>query len=824
MSAPANYELDPILLLIAHLVCADGQIHIKEAKALQSLSEKLGSGDATKAALSAILAKSPEAPTVYALAEKVLPGQQIEVLKQLLAMAYIDGYLAPVEESFIQRIASIWNISEEEVERLRLSNVQIQHSQSASETEEGDLSTGAQILKGAESLLSRVLIERLTDIAPESLGRRVRKLQQEILLSGPEYSAAIAKCAKVAQKDYNAADTQLKSARKTLTVLREDLRNVLDQLNSQTSTAKGGKTLGDVVNRLEATRQELDKRTLKEIEHIRAVLKAKHRSLNHFTIAFMGKTKAGKSTLHAIITGEGWDSIGVGMQRTTRYNRVYDWKNIRIIDTPGIGAPGGESDEAIARSVVEESDAICYVVTDDSIQATEFEFMKVLKDRTKPLIILLNVKKNLTDPRRLEHFLENPDRLFPRGENGLDGHINRIKRYAEEYYANSYLDVNPVMLLAAQMARQEKDKKQASKLLEASRIQDFLDSLRVAIIDYGFIRRSHTLTGSTVGSVEKPLAWAKEQASAYHQQAEIIANQRDRLQKEFREALTDTQAELEVKIQTIFAELRRSLDVFATEHWESSAETIQEAWQAKLKQYELTHRLGTAVKEAQANLEQRVKGTLEEIGTEIKLLANFRIDSAKFEHVKQNIFERNKELIGLGGALLGALAFFPPFAPFALFLGGAGAVFGLLASGLRSKHQRQSEAVSHIRAQLAKQLSSNEKKVLEQTQRQIEKYSKTITTAVEDYFKQLSDGLKQIADCLQNAEESLREIAHQLNKAYARRILEFASGKKHEVSHVQREFGIKIQIWPATSDFPKPPFRKSGEELSQILQETIIIH
>ena len=388
-----NDKLDYGLLLIAHLICADGQIHIQEARALQSLSQELGSTKVTQYALEAILSKNPEAPTVYVLANKVLPGQQIETLKQLLAIACIDDYLAPVEASFIGGVAKLWDISEAEVKRLQLSAKQAQRAQSVSDTEQDDLSMGAQILKGAESLLSRALVKRLTDIAPKSLGRQVHKLQQEILLAGPEYDAAIDRCARVAQKDYEVANRELKSARQTLKLLREDLQDVLDQLSSQIIKGSGGKTLSEVISQLEATRQELDDKTAQELENIQAALKAKHRSLNHFTIAFMGRTKAGKSTLHATITGEGWDAIGVGMQRTTRLNRVYDWKNIRIIDTPGIGAPEGESDEAIAKSVVDESDVICYVVTDDSIQETEFEFMSVLRERTKPLIVLLNVKK-----------------------------------------------------------------------------------------------------------------------------------------------------------------------------------------------------------------------------------------------------------------------------------------------------------------------------------------------------------------------------------------------------------------------------------------------
>ncbi|PZO48911.1 MAG: hypothetical protein DCF15_17425 [Phormidesmis priestleyi] len=580
-STIAKPQLNCNLLLLAHLVCADEQIHIQEAKALQSLTEQISADQTTKDALEAILSKAPTAPTVEALAQKILPGQQIESLKQLLAVACIDGYLAPVEETFVTNVAKLWNISEEEVKHLRLSAKQARRSQFSLKADKDDLSRGAHILKGTESVLSRALIKRLADIAPESLGRRVHKLQQEILLAGPEYDKAIEICAKVAQKDYRFADSGLSSASKTLKDLREQMQSVINQLGSQVAKAGSGKTLGDVVAQLEATRQELDERTLKELEDIQLALKAKQRSLNHFTIAFMGRTKAGKSTLHATVTGEGWEAIGVGMQRTTRYNRVYEWKNIRIIDTPGIGAPGGEDDEAIAGSIVDESDVICYVVTDDSIQETEFEFMKVLKERTKPLIVLLNVKKNLQDSRRLEHFLKNPDKLFIKGDNGIDGHIERIKRYTKEHYANGYLDIVPVMLLAAQLSRKSEDKKQAAKLLQASRLKDFLDSLRMAIVEYGPIRRSQTLLGSTVYSVEQPQKWAEVQTKKYYEIAEDISNKRIRIKKESETALIDVKETLNQNIKVIFADLNKSLDVFCNAHWKDSEKDIQKAWKAR---------------------------------------------------------------------------------------------------------------------------------------------------------------------------------------------------------------------------------------------------
>ena len=534
----------------------------------------------------------------------------------------------------------------------------------------------------------------------------------------------------------------------------------------------------------------------------------------------MGRTKAGKSTLHATVTGEGWDGIGIGKQRTTRYNRIYEWKNIRIIDTPGIGAPGGESDEEIAQTIVDESDVICYVVTDDSIQASEFEFMKVLKDRTKPLIVLLNVKKNLKDPRRLEHFLKNPSKLFPTGKNGIDGHINRIRRYAQEHYSNSYLEVEPVMLLAAQIASQQKDQKQSSKLLEASRIQNFLNSLRMAIVDYGPIRRSQTLLGSTVHSIEEPLNWIRAQAEAYHQQAETIANQRDRLKAEFDKALEDVQSNLKVKIRSIFSELNQSLDTFAVEHWEKSAEDIEEAWKSKLKQYELNQQLEALVKEAQNELEVRTKETLEEIGTELELLFSFQAKTTDLDVKGQSFFEKNETALKIGVVVLSAAASFvvSPFAALAV-----GSIASYFAKKIKSKAKRQKEAVNNIRTQLVKQLSDNEEQVLKQTQEQLSKCSATIATSVDDYFKQLSSGLDQIADCLQKAENELSQISYILNTAYASRILQWATGRNQKVKRVERQFGEEIQIWP-TSRSTKHSLQKSTEELSQILQETIIIH
>src|SRR5690606_13734316 len=164
------------------------------------------------------------------------------------------------------------------------------------------------------------------------------------------------------------------------------------------------KNLMDFIKNLnDNVRKEIKDSIEKNIE----VLKKKQHNIDLFTIAFLGRTKAGKSTFHKVITGEQTDDIGVGKLRTTRYNRTFNWENIRVVDTPGIGAPGGKNDTETARSIIDEADLVCYVVTNDAIQETVFNFLKELKENNKPLFIILNCKENLEHPSKMKRFLEN---------------------------------------------------------------------------------------------------------------------------------------------------------------------------------------------------------------------------------------------------------------------------------------------------------------------------------------------------------------------------------------------------------------------------------
>jgi len=821
-------SLDYPFLLISHMVCADQQIHSEEAKGLRALAHQAGISQRTLEEMEKILAQDEQRLSIESLAQAIPRKQRSEVLQQLLAIAYIDGFCSPLEREMVEQVAQLWSVPSETIQRL-LIRAENFTNKSTNGSEKEYLSLGARLLQGADSVLSRSLIDRLATIAPQDVGRKIEQLRQEILLAGPEYDDAIQRCAAIAREDYQFAEIALKSTSSALEGLSQNIQQTVDYIRSQAAGKGQANTAKEVTKQLENTRRKLMAEILQDLADVRESLQSKQRALHYFSIAFMGKTKAGKSTLHAVITGEGWDAIGVGKQRTTRYNRVYEWKNIRIIDTPGIGAPGGQTDEEVARSVVGESDVICYVVTNDSIQEAEFRFLKSLKEKAKPLIILLNVKQNLRDSRRLEHFLLNPDRPFAmEGNSGLGGHIERIRRYARQNYTNDYFTILPVMLLAAQISRETNDPKRKKQLFEASRLQPFLDSIRLSLVQHGTIRRSQTLLGSTVTSITQPSQWVAKEAHDYEKLTEILQTRREALQKEIQQAKEDALTSLKQAIEATYQTLINEVPAFAEAHWDANELNLKLGWEKKLKSIKFESLLKTVYEEANQQFSQEVREAIEEVGTDLQLIAELNSGNFQFKQQDSNVFLRDFARIGAG--LLGVAGAFLIFTvpPLGVAMGVVGGLGGFLTGWLKSKDKKRREAVKNISDSLSRQVEQQQQIALQQAENGFGQYSKSVASSVDQYFDQLTQGLGAIAQQLQQANRKLDDAANYLNCAYAKRILDWsldqtepltAAAIHKSIARVERTVGQSMTIHTKCAVQP----RRSRNELREVLQEDIAI-
>jgi GTP-binding protein EngB required for normal cell division len=768
-------------LLAVHIVCAGQKNLGKESKSLYELATQTRVNQQTREEMKKILTQDSHHLTLEEVALKVPYEQQHEAMYLLLVVAKVNGKFCIKEQKVVEEIAQIWNWQPEEIQQ-RFELVEL----------------------------------------------FIEKLYLEMILSGKDYEKAVIQCANIAQEDYHFAEKALKKTGSILLNLKTTLNQQINTVQINYKNKTQATTAKEVSQQLEETQKSLQNDISDKIEDVRRSLRSKESALSHFTIAFMGKTKAGKSTLHAILSHQGWDAIGEGKQRTTRENRVYEWNNIRVIDTPGIGAPGGKSDEEIAKSVIEESDLICYVVTNDSIQETEFQFLHLLKKNSKPLIILLNVKHNLRDTRRLDYFLKYPDKPFAmEGKSGLGGHIERIRRYAKEHYTNDYFPIIPVMLLAAQLSHEPEHQHHKATLFKASRMQDFLDALQQSIIDYGTIRRSQTLLGSTVYPINKPHDWVKQQAQGYQQLAEILIKKQKDTHIKIKIAQQDSFEDSKTQIEAIFNTAINMVPHFAEQNWDSEGRILQQRWQRELNSFNFQKRLNQAFKAAGQQFNDEVQETLDELGNELKLIAKLSYDSFNFD-TQDSFNTRNFFRFG-GGILLTigtALAFIAP--PVGIAIGIVGGLMSMASGLFKSRDEKRREAVKSISKSLRNQLYTFKKKALQEAENDFNNYSNSMKNKIDSYFYQLISGLEYLSQQLQEAEQNLQTQADTLNQAYAKRIIDWCQDKyeplteakiQQTVARVHREFGKYIHITPHS----KFTLKKSPDELKQVLQENVYL-
>ncbi len=827
----SSAQLDYTFLLVAHIVCAEKQIHCQTAQALQEIATQTEVGDDTIAQMEKILTQDENRLSVEEVASRIPPDKQNEAMDQILALAHLDGLFSPLERDMVEKVAQIWHWRMEEIqEKIVAASRKSVNSATNDERDNAKLSLAAMLLKGAESILSRALVTKLAELAPESVGVQIAKLQREILLSGLEYENAVRQCSAIALEDYKLAEVALEEAGTTLANLGKSIETALRDIQDKASLTSQSPTTKEVIRQLETTKQALSQEVGKEIEIIRNSLFAKQRAVNYFSIAFIGKTKVGKSTLHGIITGSGWEGIGTGGQRTTRYNRVYEWKNIRIIDTPGIGAPGGKTDEEIVQSTIEESDIICYIVTNDSIQETEFEFLRQLKAQAKPLIILLNIKHNLRDPRRLDNFLQNPGKLFAmEGNSGIGGHIERIRRYAKEHYANDYFEIIPVMLLAALMARETEHAANKDKLFQASRIEDFLDAIRESLVKHGTIRRSQTLLGSTVGAIEHPQKWASQHLQVYQQLIDTLKTQRQHLYGKIQVAGKDSWESLQQQILAIFQDLLNSLPYFAEDNWNFTEESLRRNWQRKLQSMQFEQRIYHAYSQSVQKFDIEVKQALAEVGNELNIIS--KLTGLKFSLTDDNSSLYNQDFDEIGTTLLKlsqtvVTTFTPPVNKTIMM---TAFLINSIISVSKTREEKRTFALERISKLLLPQIQQTQATILEKARLNFGNYYREAAISSNNYFEIIIQGLEALIPQFVTPQKKLETIAYSLNLFYSKRIVDWCLGKSEPltesainktITKIKRDFASRIDIETKFEISSKIP----QTEINLILQEEVSLH
>lgn len=604
--------------------------------------------------------------------------------------------------------------------------------------------------------------------------------KKEILLNGSEFVEKIKEISNTAKYDLKFVEEVVSESSNRVVNLISNLdKNKLKNHNRKDEEFDG------FVNQIQKTLKEISTTHLQE--NIK-VLNKKKRSVHYFTISFLGRTKAGKSTLHSIITKGGDEAIGVGKVRTTRYNRVYNWENLRIVDTPGIGAPGGMSDVEIAESIVDESDLICYLVTNDAIQETEFQFLSEIKKKNKPVVILLNVKENIENESRKNLFLKNPNKWKERTDDkSIQGHIYRINEYMVKYYKNNYYKVIPVMLLASKLSERESDNSIKQILYDASNVEEFLMSLKKTVFENGHLRKSQNIID---GSNFRLNAFQEDFNRQYQTLSEIISRIKKE-KKSFGDFLNKNkdryENNLKEEAEIHISKIRKFARDFAINNYELSESELTKLWDKELKSRGYKEQLNDRIKADFEAIQTEISSHLKEIQDNFQLFFNnlaFNIKTDSTFNTK-TFLKIGGGLIGVAGAIFLAVATLSNPVGWALAVGGI--LVGLSNFLFKSKADKIKEAQDKIEKSLIKGINDFEMQLKKEISKSLDKILSDYDKAVNDNMGKLINEAEGFQKLLKAELDFINNKVALLNKAMMIRVLQ-------HTKHLEFNFDINKYI------------------------------
>ncbi len=723
--------LDEIVYLIGcYLITADKEINTKEIEALDFYLQ----GDKNKCLIRKQHEFFSDAEEKTSLANLLLSlsgyncssEKRKDILRFFVRMSFVDGYISPEERDLINKISDILKISPEAY-----------ITEAAQEYEER--------AKATRLKRHQRIIGKLEKVYYDHIANKGNTKTIDSLFGSWNFANVIEKITAEAEIDLERVSNILDDLNKKFSNTQESIH-----LQIKTASNEKNKYIRECQNIVEGIALHLDNAIMTAISHNIDVIEKKKKNIEYFTIAFMGRTKAGKSTFHKVITQQADDDVGIGKTRTTRYNRSWYWDKLRIVDTPGIGAPGGEVDTEIAKSIIDEADVICYVVTSDAIQETEFDFFETIKERNKPLYIILNVKSNLTSEIRLRRFLQDPSQWRTgNGRESIQGHFDRIHDRLEGKYNMDAVKIIPIHLLAAQLGMENRDN--ADQLLEGSNIKEWVREIKSDVYNTGTLKKSlSVMDGASyqIHSISNIL-------NGDYQVLTDKVSMLKKTQKDFRQFINKESKKLKSDIKKLFEDTKSSLcnyaSDFADSHYDDkeAGEHFGKDSQVIRIQDEMRERLQIRLEDFSAKSKAKIEELSEDLNIECNINNNV---VATGERIKDT-----KLRIGLFGTLLGsATPFIVPLfisnpagwvlmaAPLVVFT-----VVSIIAGMFTSKSEKIRKAQEKMRNSLTEGISSNmrknQKKMLSEIFTSINKTSASVENLFTTYIKGVESLLEEMA-------------------------------------------------------------------------------
>lgn len=582
------------------------------------------------------------------------------------------------------------------------------------------------------------------------------------------YLSSLATCRRIAKEEYATVKDYFAQCDRIVHDLRIQLSDVVARAIRAFSHTR------ELEDGLASLQQELEKDYAILLGKRNSNLEKQKRSLECFNVMLFGRTMVGKSTIREAITRGDGRTIGKGAQRTTRDVKEYEWNNLRIIDTPGFGAYNGQEDTNIAREILEQSDVVLFMLNSDSTQESTFVELEHVYKLNKPLIFVLNMKKNLEDEGHRRRALKNPEKYIFKPAD-IDEHVERLKKLSARAGFNpGAVRVIPIHAQAAFLATQL-EREEGAQLHELSRIDELLSALQSEVQGNGPIRRVQTFLDSSLHHIDA--------------QSLLFLSQKDRLERlllQYKSSLTriarwkektlrDGPRILDKEVDVAFKPLIDSLADFVDENIESS--NADRAWEEHYKGFNISNRIERAAKDLAAQTIDELEDFNREMNEGLDITLSFDV-----QHNGDKFNETDfKRINGWGSAIAGAIsavAFFNSWNPVGWIAAGISLVFSIFSWVSDSRAKKLKEAKAKQRQSMLKDIERTKKKIKKSLADWFEKnlHSDLITPA-HNNLSLLCQSLGSLIHELAISENKLYQLKHDINNRLLNRVAYILTGQ-----------------------------------------------
>ena len=619
------------------------------------------------------------------------------------------------------------------------------------------------------------------------------------------YRHALNECTRVAREEFQVALGALREAEQVGARLKAAVGSV-----ARAAPADGA-AVEDARERLRGLEAKLQASLETSLQATEAALSAKRAALDRFTVTLFGRTMAGKSTIREALMGTDGSTIGNGAQRTTRDVHEYTWNSLRIIDTPGIGAYEGEEARAKALSMIDETDVVLFLASSDGIQEEAFKGMKALRQQNKPLLFVLNVKRDLKKQVNLRRFLKNPCTVFDDEE--LRGHCDRIHRLAGDYLGMRDIRIIPIHAQAAWLSTQSEYQEHAAQLADQCRLDDVLDALQAEVSRRGSVRRAQTLLDGTQVSLLDLQEELAGQAKTVLRAARYLEDKFGELDVWLDGFMRATNSRVVTDAALLVQPLRASVSSFIDENIER--DDVGERWNRKVKALGIDGWL----KRQQASILDELRGRLAEFSREMSVESALIGELSGAQPNQFDPWDVKRSLrwtSAAGGALAGVAAVAGYFggANFWNPMGWAAGAVSIIALGLSWFFDDREEKLQRQKAKAAAQLRESVDKLEQDVTNSLQKwFDDSVTSglvhAIRKDTTQLCTGMRKVSHALKDGARQVGDIVECLNRRLLVRVGKIIGEPLDDarLARVVRDPGMRTKLlW--SDDTENPSFCK----------------